>query len=156
MASGGEKWQWKLCRMANQYCIYAWWGDSIAHLPAQQGLRRYVPVDFREKIMNLSLFRATKTEKSIVMGENWESWKALLNNYHLSDSVSSVTPSDSECLSTKQTWFIDLLSLLVHVHFLNKVNIHFICTFLWLWNTDTQCYLSYSFCLIDKLRGFFL
>lgn len=84
--------------MANQYCIYAQWGDSIAHLQAQQGFHQYVPVDFRGKIMNLSLFRATKTEQSMVMEENSLSWKALLNNYRLSDIVFDATPSASKGL----------------------------------------------------------
>lgn len=75
--AGVEKWHRKLCRMANQYCSYAQWGDSIAHLPEQQGFHRYIPVDFWGKIMNISLFRATKTERSIVMVENSVSWKRL-------------------------------------------------------------------------------
>lgn len=126
MATWVEKWQWKLCRMANQYCIYAQWGDSIAHLPAQQGFHRYVPVGFRGRIMNLSLFRATKTEQSIVMVENSVSWKALLNNYRLSDIVLSATPSDSKCLLTKTNrvhWpclFKSLFTLYIHFHFTFK------------------------------------
>lgn len=98
---GVEKWQWKLCRMANQYCIYAQRGDSIAHLPEQQGFHRYIPADFWGKIMNISLFRATKTERSILMGENSGSWKTLLNNYLLSDIVLSDTPPASKYLLTK-------------------------------------------------------
>lgn len=110
--------------MANQYCIYAWWGDSIAHLPAQQGFHRYIPVDFRGKIMNLSLFRATKTEQSIVMVENSVSWKVLLNNYRLSDILLSATPSALKCLLTKQTLSIDPLSLQILVHFVHQVNMY--------------------------------
>lgn len=109
-----EKWQWKLCRMANQYCIYAQWGDSIAHLPEQQGFHRYIPVDFWGRIMNISLFRATKTQRSIVMAENSVSWKALLNNYRLSDIPLSATPCASSTSWPKQTFFID--SVVSHPH----------------------------------------
>lgn len=42
-------------------------------LPAQQDSHRYIPVDFRAKIMNGSAFTATKTEQSIVMGRNLKS-----------------------------------------------------------------------------------
>lgn len=51
--------------------------------------------------MNLSLFRATKTEQSIVMVGNAASSTVLLNNYHLSDSVFRATLSASKCLLTK-------------------------------------------------------
>lgn len=46
--------------------------EAALLLPAQQD-RRYIPVDFRAKIMNRSVFRATKTEHSIVMERNLES-----------------------------------------------------------------------------------
>lgn len=99
MASEVEKWQGKLCRMANRYCIYVQRGDSIAHLPEQQESHRYIPVDVWGDIMNISLFRATKTEQPIIVVENATSWKALLNNYHISTILSSATPSSS-CLLT--------------------------------------------------------
>lgn len=111
-AKGVEKWQGKLCRMANQYCIYAQRGDSIAHLPEQQGFHRYIPADFWGKIMNISLFRATKTERSILMVENSVSWKMLLNNYHLS-TVLSETPPASKYLLTK-THLVHPLYLVKH------------------------------------------
>lgn len=73
--------------------------------------------------MNLALFRATKTEGVNSYGSLE---KALLNNYHLSDCLLSVTPSDSECLPTKQNLSIGLLSSLSSARSLNKVNIHLI------------------------------
>lgn len=47
--------------------------EAALLLPAQQNFYRYIPVDFRAKIMNRSVFRATKTEQSIVMGRNLKS-----------------------------------------------------------------------------------
>lgn len=130
MASGVEKWQWKLYRMANQYCIYAQWGDSIAHLPAQQDFHRCIPVDFWAKIMNISLFRATQTEQSIVMVENSVSWKALLNNYHPSHTLS--TASTSKCLLTKTNlvhWPSVSSNLCVFVHYVDMDFAFFRTTF---------------------------
>lgn len=84
-------------------------GEETALLPCRHnvGPHRYVPVDFRGKIMNLALFRGTKTEGVDTYGSLE---KALLNNYHLSDCLPSATPSDLECLLTKQTLSIGLLS----------------------------------------------
>lgn len=73
--------------------------------------------------MNLALFRATKTEGVDSYGSLE---KALLNNYHLSDCLLSVAPSDSECLATKQNLPIGLLSSLSSARSLNKVNINLI------------------------------
>lgn len=118
-------------------------GEETALLPCQHnvGLHRYVPVDFRGKIINLALFRATKTEGVDSYGSLE---KALLNNYHLSDCLLSVTPSDSECLLTKQSLSLGLLSSLIHAHSLNKVNIHLILhTVCCLQNTAAQCHLGY-------------
>lgn len=71
--------------MDNQYCIYVLQGNGIAHLPEQKGFRRYIPADLCGRIMNISLFKGTKTEQSIVMVEQPVSRRVLLCNYHLSD-----------------------------------------------------------------------